>query len=173
MADHKPDWVKAAEIVRDAGGRIIGRTKLQKVAYLLELSGLGDGFQFEYRHYGPYSEDLAGAIQIADAFGLVREDERQAEWGGKYSIYTATERAGNRLQGARVSFAEAAAQIGPVELELAATAAYLSAVEGSANPWEETTQLKPEKADETRINAAKRAYRRLIQMSAPKNLPDI
>jgi uncharacterized protein YwgA len=68
MAKHKPDWQKAAEIVRDAGGRIVGRTKLQKVAYLLELAGLGDGFQFEYRHYGPYSEDLAGAIQMANAF---------------------------------------------------------------------------------------------------------
>jgi hypothetical protein len=40
MPTHMRDWQKAAEIVRDAGGRIVGRTKLQKIAYLLELSGL-------------------------------------------------------------------------------------------------------------------------------------
>ena len=45
MASQKQAWDKAAAIVRDAGGRIVGRTKLQKIAYLLELSGLGEGFR--------------------------------------------------------------------------------------------------------------------------------
>jgi len=169
----KQFWQKAAEIVRDAGGRIVGRTKLQKVAYLLELSGLGTGFQFEYRHYGPYSEDLSGAIRLADAFELVKEEERQADWGGRYSVYTATERAGARAQGPRAVFAEKAAQIGAVELELAATAAYLSAVEGEADPWEQTKWLKPEKATDQRLESAKRAYRQLRQVAVPKSLPDI
>ena len=52
----------AARIVSDAGGSLIGRTRLQKIAYLLELSGTGAGFPFEYRHYGPYSEKLATAL---------------------------------------------------------------------------------------------------------------
>lgn len=174
MSDQKPDWVKAAEVVRDAGGRIVGRTKLQKVAYLLELCGLGSGFQFEYRHYGPYSEDLADGIQMADAFGLVIEDERLADWGGKYSIYTATEHAGTVAStGQRTIFAKAAAEIKAVELELAATAAYLSAVEGSQSPWEETKRLKPDKADYARVQAAKQAYRRLRKLPVPTSLPDI
>src|SRR5437667_5086933 len=133
----KAEWESAAEIVRDAGGRIIGRTKLQKVAYLLELAGLGAGFCFEYRHYGPYSEELAEAIKLADAFGLVTEEERRADWGGMYSIYAVTGKAQYHASGPRAAFAETAAQIGAVELELAATAAYLSSVEGSAKPWEE------------------------------------
>ena len=49
----------ATAIVRDAGGEIVGRTRLQKTAYLLEVTGLGSGVYFAYRHYGPYSEDLA------------------------------------------------------------------------------------------------------------------
>jgi uncharacterized protein YwgA len=171
MAAQKDSWQKAAEIVRDAGGRIIGRTKLQKVAYLLELSGLGSGFQFEYRHYGPYSEELAEAIKMADAFGLVTEEERQADWGGVYSIYSSTEKLRNQAS-PRVQLARAAAEIGAVELELAATAAYLRAAEGSAEPWGETKKLKPEKATPSRLAAAKAAYRDLWKM-CPKNLPDI
>src|ERR1700689_1317602 len=90
----KADRLKAAEIVRDVGGQIVGRTKLQKVAFLLELAGFGEGFEFEYRHYGPYSEELATAIQFAEAFGLVTQEERTASWGGTYSIYTATNELG-------------------------------------------------------------------------------
>lgn len=171
MAAHNEIWAKAAAIVRDAGGRIVGRTKLQKVGYLLELCGLGDGFQFEYRHYGPYSEDLAEAIKIAGAFGLVEEEERKADWGGFYSIYSSTEQARHQSS-ARVQLAKAAAQIGAVELELAATAAYLSAVERSADPWGETKKLKPEKATPSRLNAAKTAYRDLRKI-CPKSLPNI
>ena len=47
--ERKRDVDKVAEIIRAAGGEIVGRTRLQKVAYLLELAGLGHGFRFEYR----------------------------------------------------------------------------------------------------------------------------
>jgi uncharacterized protein len=169
----KFEWESAAEIIRDAGGRIVGRTKLQKVAYLLELTGLGTGFPFEYRHYGPYSEELAEATKLANAFGLILEDERRADWGGMYSIYSATNEAGERTRGTRAAFAEAAAQIGAVELELAATAAYLSSVEGSLQPWDETKKLKPEKATPQRLHAAKKAYEKLRLIPVPKPLPHI
>jgi uncharacterized protein len=169
----KSEWENAAEIVRDAGGRIVGRTRLQKIAYLLELVGLGTGFRFEYRHYGPYSEELAEAIKFADAFGILKENERRADWGGMYSIYSTSKRTRERATGPRATFAETAAQIGAVELELAATAAYLRYVEGSAQPWEEIKRLKPEKATPHRLRAAKEAYENLRRLSVPKPLPSI
>lgn len=170
MARQEPSWQEAAEIVKDAGGRVVGRTKLQKVAYLLELAGLGAGFQFEYRHYGPYSEDLADAVQMAAAFDLISEVERKADWGGTYSIFTFSgERNSQRDQ--RTIFAQTAAQIGAIELELAATAAYLKSVEGARDPWDETKRLKPEKATSTRLAAAKQAYKELQNLSVPKKLP--
>ncbi|HLZ05206.1 MAG TPA: hypothetical protein VKR55_24035 [Bradyrhizobium sp.] len=172
MAATKEVWAKAAEIVRDAGGRVVGRTKLQKIAYLLELCGLGGGFQFSYRHYGPYSEELAEAIKVASAFGLVTEEERQADWGGIYSIYSSSEGSSDQSN-ARTQFARAAAQFGAVELELAATAAYLRAVERCAEPWKETKRLKPEKATTVRLHAAKVAYQELQKLSVPKALPNI
>ncbi|MBK1839709.1 hypothetical protein JHL17_20060 [Azospirillum sp. YIM B02556] len=169
----KLDRQKAAEIVRDAGGEIVGRTKLQKVAYLLELAGFGEGFPFSYRHYGPYSENLADAIRMADAFGLVVEEERQASWGGGYSIYRATDHVGLAAQTDRAAFARVAASVDSVELELAATAAYLAAVENSPDPWGETARRKPEKANGERMERAKAAYRLLRELKTDQPLPNI
>jgi uncharacterized protein len=93
-SDRKSEIEKVADIIRDAGGTIVGRTRLQKIAYLLELAGVGSGFPFEYRHYGPYSEELALATRMAAMVGLVDEQERAASWGGSYSIYKAAQSRG-------------------------------------------------------------------------------
>ena len=37
---------QAAAIIRDAGGYIVGRTKLQKIGFFLEAAGVGSGFMF-------------------------------------------------------------------------------------------------------------------------------
>ena len=72
---------KAVSIVHDAGGELVGRTRLQKVAYLCQLAGFSADFPFEYRHFGPFSEELADAMQIAIGLKRVREDERRTNWG--------------------------------------------------------------------------------------------
>lgn len=171
MVKLKPDRQKAAEIVRDAGGQIVGSVKLQKLAFLLELAGFGEGFRFYYHHYGPFCDELISAIEVAEAFGLVKEEEHQANWGGKYSIYRATAKAGERVLGKRATFAEAAAKIGSIELELAATAAYLKVYENVADPWGETAHRKPDK--KSHIEAAKSAYSRLMELPVAKPLPKI
>ena len=168
---------RAASIIADAGGELVGRTRLQKVAYLSHLAGFSDDFDFEYRHYGPYSEELADAVHLATGLKLVKEDERRAEWGGRYSVFR-TEVVSKFADPARAQFVSAAAKVGPLELELAATAAYLYAVEGfgkngNGDPWEETARRKPEKAGEGRIERAKAAYRMLRQLKTPKPLPEL
>ena len=65
----------AAAIVRDAGGRVVGRTRFQKIAFILEVSGLGSGFPFKYKHYGPYSEELSSASRTAAILGLMTETQ--------------------------------------------------------------------------------------------------
>jgi uncharacterized protein len=60
------DAHEAAAIVRDAGG-----------------AGLGSGFQFRYKHYGPYSEELASATARARALHLLTENVGTASWGGQ------------------------------------------------------------------------------------------
>lgn len=168
---------RAASFVLDAGGELVGRTRLQKVVFLTHLAGLSDEFEFEYRHYGPFSEDLADAMKLATGLRLVREEERRTDWGGWYSVFTALpqERVPNPD---RVAFVSAAAKVGAIELELAATAAFLFEVEGVGNgneddPWEETARRKPEKASDGRLDRAKAAYRQLREIPTPTPLPNI
>jgi uncharacterized protein len=142
------------------------------------LAGFGDEFEFEYRHYGPYSEDLARGIEIASGLGLVSEEEQRANWGGKYSIYRATSRTPITDDAGRARFIMAAKEIGAIELELAATAAFLYAEEAvgrdaQGDPWAETARRKPEKAMEGHLTAAKAAYNRLRAIATPVPLPPI
>ena len=164
----------AARLVDDAGGTLVGRTRLQKVAYLTQLAGFGDELDFEYRHYGPYSDELATGMEIAAGLGFVEEVEQRANWGGKYSIYRSMHRAPAVAPNPdRARFVSAAAQVDALALELAATAAFLFVEEGVGDPWEETAKRKPEKAASGRLEGAKRAYAQLRQLSVPSALPDI
>ncbi len=164
--ERKSDMNKVTDIIRAAGGEIVGRTRLQKVAYLLELAGLGYGFRFEYRHYGPYSEELSFAARNAALFDLLTEEERPTSWGGFYSIFRVTGLSAGH------EFAMAAANADSIVLELAATAAFL-AEEGISDPWEETARRKPAKADVGRLELAKSLYRELSRIETPKPLPVI
>lgn len=167
---------RAASLVLDAGGELVGRTRLQKVAYLAHLAGLSDEFEFEYRHYGPFSEDLADAIKLAVGLRLVTEEERRTDWGGWYSVFTAKQKKAENHE--RAVFMSAAAKVGAIELELAATAAFLFEVEGfgkdnGQDPWEETAHRKPEKAGDGRLERAKIAYHKLREIPTPIPLPAI
>lgn len=169
----------AARIVQDAGGELVGRTRLQKVAFLMQLAGFDDSFSFEYRHYGPYSEELSQAMDIAVLLGPVQEVERLADWGGRYSIYSLQDKAKNADDNAdRAYFIQQAKRIDAVELELAATAAYLFEVEGigkasAGNPWVETARRKPTKAAQGRLEQAEKAYRDLRRIKTARPLPEL
>jgi uncharacterized protein YwgA len=164
----KTDGEKVKSIIADAGGQIVGRTKLQKIAYLLEIAEEGEGFYFDYHHYGPYSEDLTRAASIAKMVGDIAEKEHPTGWGGSYSIYTTSD-LGQQI-GVRQSLAKAAAKANSVVLELAATAAYF-AVNCKDDPWKETERRKPDKAEDGRLDEAKKLYQELCAIS--KKLPAI
>src|SRR5262245_24324492 len=162
---------KAADIIRAAGGRVVGRTRLQKIGYLLELAGLGEGFPFAYRYYGPFSEELATAVRDARALGLISEEEHPATWGGCYSVFKLQDASRPKTTNSiRLNLVHEAAGASSIELELAATAAFL-AEEGSRDPWGDTAKFKSAKAEAGRLENAKALYRRLQQIDTPKPLP--
>lgn len=167
------DYEKAANIIRDAGGRIVGRTRLQKIGFLLELAGLGEGFVFRYKYFGPYSEELNLASQLGDLLGTLNEEEKVAKWGGSYSIFTTNRPDDDISSHARKELAKTAASADPIELELAATAAYLHAAEGCHDAWQETARRKPDKATIQRVQKAKELYSKLWRIEAPRRLPTI
>lgn len=163
---------KVAGIIRDAGGRIVGRTRLQKIAYLLTVAGLEDGLAFAYKHYGPYSEDLANAAVLAGIFGDVREVEHRTGWGGTYSVFTVEGPIASSPSQPRQLLAKMAADADAVELELAATAVFL-AIEGYKDPWAETVRRKPEKSEAGKIDRARALFSKLSSVSTPNRLPAI
>lgn len=165
---NKDSAIKVADIIRDSGGHLVGRTRLQKIAYLLEAAGCGSGFQFSYHYYGPYSEQVADAAIQAQAQGLLQEEERQTTWGTTYSVYkTNTESV--QETSARSKLIMTANQANAVDLELASTAAYL-ANQGSQDAWSSTANLKPDKAKK-HLDSAKKLYKELYQLS--DSLPNI
>lgn len=163
---------RAAAIVRDAGGFIVGRTKLQKIGYILEVAGVGAGFPFRYKHYGPYSEQLAAAAQHAAALQLITENEQVANWGGSYSTFHTQMPADPLTHPARSQLAREMVNADAVELELAATAVFL-AFERFPDPWGETARRKPEKAEGGRLEQARQLYSRLRKITTPSQLPAI
>lgn len=159
------------DVVACAGGQLVGRTRLQKTIYLLSVMGLGSqDFRFQYKHYGPFSESLASITDISKLFGHLQEDQQPSSWGGVFSVYRTSkepsEAEGSIRRRAIVLFKDANA----VDLELAATAAYL-ALEGYDDSWKETAARKPDKVG--RIESAKLLYRRLLSLGATGNLPAI
>ncbi|MCP4380798.1 MAG: hypothetical protein GY798_05150 [Hyphomicrobiales bacterium] len=163
---------EVAAIVRDAGGSVVGRTRLQKIGFFFEAAGVGSGFPFQYRHYGPFSERLADASQHAAALGLITEEESVANWGGRYSTFVTQISADPGADPVRIGLAQEMVNADAVELELAATAAFLAS-ENFADPWDETARRKPVKAEAGRLQRARRLYRRLLQIETPRPLPAI
>lgn len=170
MSLMKPELVAA--IVRDAGGEIVGRTRLQKTAYLLNVVGFDDGFRFAYKHYGPYSEGVAASAMMGSLLGNLTEIEKQAAWGGTYSIYSVDGQPDEDVPLGRRELASEAAKADSVALELAATAVFLSR-EGYNDPWAETERRKPEKVTGGRLEQAKALLAELKKIEVPTPLPDI
>lgn len=168
MSDVKIQEV--AKIIQDAGGKIVGRTRLQKIAYLLAATGLDDSFRFSYKHYGPFSEQLASSAKFGALLGSLHERQDNAAWGGTYSTYTVDEAPELEGTDARSSLATIASKADSIELELAATAVFL-AYEGYPDPWSETAQRKPEKATDLRVGNAKSLLADLSSVNVPNPIP--
>lgn len=154
-----------------AAGEIVGRTRLQKTAAVLEMAGVGFGFPFSYYKFGPFSDELVDSADRAVALGYVREEEHRAAWGGRYSIFRSTEvkLSGNPARDALINLSRDADSI---VLELAVTAAFL-AREGYDDPWGEVAERKPEKITRARISSAKSLYRKFLLVPVPQPLPAI
>lgn len=156
----EPDQI-VLDILAAADGELIGRVRLQKVAYLLEQAGVRSGLRFRYHHYGPYSEDLDAALDRAKAFSGVKEQiqYRQSD-GMPYSIFRReTEGATPRKLG-RLPFRDARALVSMLKeksatvLELAATIHWLVVKERIADWRPELERRKGPKTRGGRVEEA-------------------
>jgi len=99
----------------------------------------------------------------------MNEVEKEASWGGLFSIYSTRDRTPHSTSKAKLKLIRLAAEADAIELELAATALFLS-LQGEPNPWEETTRRKPDKAS-GRLEKAKKLYSQFSEIRSPRQLP--
>ena len=165
---------KVLDIVRLAGGEIVGRTRFQKTVCILELADVGYGFHFDYYHYGPYSDDLSDAITMSLSWRKLNEEIKRADWGSPYSIFRVVEQIDTPENAdepsLRHELIKKAVSSHSIVLELAVTAAYLAKT-GVSSPWKETQLRKFDKAQDGRLAAAKQLYKEFRLIA--KNLPEI
>lgn len=143
------------------GGRLVGRTRLQKGGYLLHRCGANFGLPFIYYHYGPYSSDLASGCLDALADKRIKIRERPGRHGVRYAIFTLGKDARPSGRLGALSADEARPllrKIGKVSdtvLELAATIVYFVENGSSAKAAvEETKARKSIKASPERLREA-------------------
>jgi uncharacterized protein YwgA len=153
------------EIIAAAGGKLVSRIRLQKIAYLLDQIGNDSDFDYVYYHYGPFSRDLENAILDAEAFKLINEEEgRRASDGARYSIFTLNKKVEKFkiLKDSRLrDLARRLAEENVTVLELAATAHWLVTYEHIPD-WEtEIRRRKGTKNDGGRLEKAKELLRQL------------
>ncbi len=166
------DEREPVRIVSAAGGEFTGRTRLQKTAFLLELAGLGSGYRFTCGRFGLFSEEFAAATDQAPLFYGLRVDRKTADWGGSYSVFTTKDDHEPALEEAYRRLVSIAKEASSIDLEIAATAAYL-AKEGFEDPWGETERRNPKLAVDDRLDRAKELYRDFKGIELPEELPDI
>ncbi|WP_143324444.1 hypothetical protein [Caulobacter sp. FWC2] len=165
MTEHE---TAVRNVIAAAGGRLVGKTRLQKTAYILKIAGLSPDFSYTYHYYGPYSEEVATATKDAILDDLIAETESVAQWGGTFSVFT-TSYNGDVDEKSREIVAVACSS-DSVTLELAATAAFLK-VSGVQDWWGETARRKPQKATPERMDLAKALWDRLREIGTPVPLP--
>jgi uncharacterized protein len=147
-----------ARMVRLNGGRIVGKTRLQKTAYFLEALGVGFGLEFDYHHYGPYSEELANLADDAKALGMLDIQPQRSLDGAEYSIFV--DKGGGIDDDKRDETRRAVLRVlesyPAVELELAATADFLEKHGYGPRAWDEMRYRKASKISADRVARARR-----------------
>ena len=162
------------------GGTLVGRTRLQKQAYLLDRCGGKFGLLFTYHRYGPYCFELVGGLNDARAVGRIEVKERIGRHGVAYAVFRSGDqvsiprRMGNLEADEARILVNKMRDISDIVLELAATIVFLRDdwdYFGKENtcPVEETRKRKPLKSTGDRISEAQNLLHELGLNSAPAN----
>ncbi len=156
----------AKSVVVLSGGAVVGKTRLQKIFYLLDACGMNSGCQYQYYYYGPFSVDLADAVDDAVRLGLLTESQSLGFHSVPYSTYRATDDEALTSLGtfSRDQVEEKLAILkdySALDLEIAATIVYLRENGFGDSAIEETKRRKPLKAMPDRVAKATKLITKL------------
>ena len=147
-------------------GRIVGKTRLQKIVYLLENFGLNSGFDFYYYNYGPFSPEVARATDEAVAQDRLDAKEKSGFHAVPYTQFTSDERPPKKICGLPSEkigdLLEIMEQYTAIELEVAATISYLyQEAPANSDVFSMVKRLKPIKATKDRLEKAQALLKKM------------
>jgi hypothetical protein len=154
------------QVIALNGGQVVGKTRLQKMFYLLDASGLESGFDYEYHYFGPFSAELAQWSDFAIVSGRILYDEKPGYHEVPYGVFTTTEPKLARVGAMSAAEVECQlhtmAEFSALELEVGATLVFLrrSGLPGD-QAEKELVARKPTKATAIRIKRAHELINRL------------
>lgn len=159
MAKANP-WEFVEDIVALNGGVLVGRTRLQKSIYLLQEMLLAEGYDFDYYHFGPYSDALAEDVRFAEFFGELESEPLPGAHSVPYTKFKTTAKLPKFMDENKAkSIKDALCKLQHHEallLELAATWRFLETHGYPETAKEEVTIRKPNKATPDRLTRAKK-----------------
>jgi uncharacterized protein YwgA len=142
-----------------SGGELVGRIRMQKVIYLLDQLGMESGAEFDYHHYGPYSEAVSDAVTDAKFWRNLEEavNFRVAD-GAPYSTFKTNNQApadlGSLSAEEAQNYLKEFARCSSTVLELAATVHWLAFKEKVADWRAEIEDRKAGKTSNGRLEQA-------------------
>jgi uncharacterized protein YwgA len=149
------------DLVALSGGRLVGRTRMQKSVYLLDAKGLNSGAAFYYYNFGPFSDEIADGISDSKFAGaLIEKTEHRQSDGSPFSIFETGKQADQVTALGSLPLAEAKGlldRLGTASstvLELASTVHWLVTVEKVADWHTELKKRKGAKTEGGRVNNA-------------------
>ena len=158
-----PEEDIAVDMIALHGGKLVGRTRLQKRAYLLHRCGANFDLPFIYHHYGPYSFDLAEGCIDAQMNKRIKIKEKRGRYGIRDAVFrlknkeatTRRDRVGSLPAERARSFLKRMERVSDIVLELAATIVFLRD-DGRYpdNAVAATMARKPLKATDERLGEA-------------------
>ena len=165
-----------AQIVAAApNGEIKGNVALHSAAYLLEVAGVGYGFNFGCEFCSPFSEELENSVRYAKALDKLELIQTTTEWGVTKTTYKSNipyHGDGGANDDYRIIVTKATQCI-PKQLDLATTAAYYQKVE-IADPWNRIWRIKNFDRENGTFEKSQKLYEELLRsMPALVNLPEI
>lgn len=148
------------------GGKLVGRTRLQKVVYLLHQCGLDGDLEFDYDKFGPFSADLARATDVAKFLKRINEVKKTGYHEVPYSEFTTNEPPPDRVGNLSADDVRKALRrmnkYSAVDLELAATMAFLTEYGVSPEDIVPTVKkLKPVKATDRHLRRSRKLLKEL------------
>lgn len=148
-------------LVALSGGQVVGRTRLQKEAYLLDRCGANLQILFTYHHYGPYSFELADGWANAAAEDRITITEKSGRHGVSYSTFSlkrplrkSPDSLGDLRSDDARDILNKMRGVSDIVLELAATIVFLWQKGYGKGAVDEVVTRKPKKASEERITKA-------------------